>query len=207
MEKPLALQHLHIGNSGELRIFLQSLLDGACLIYFCLIRCQAAGKFPNVGRHSESGKSDCLLIVMLFDIINRLAHHHQVECLGEGCVLCSRPCHVDNAFLEADNASRCHYSHALECVCLSASHCVYLGDHSREYASSSFHFYSGLDHVLHRCDADRLARAGNVKRHSLDLLIFQSCLFQLLLCYIKDTVLNFALIRKLDILDVNVAHF
>ena len=144
---------------------------------------------------------------MLFDIINRLAHHHQVECLGEGCVLCSRPCHVDNAFLEADDASRCHYSHAFESVCLSASHCVYLGDHSREYTSSAFHFYSGLDHVLHRCDADRLARAGNVKSHSLDLLVLKSFLLQLLLGYIKDTVLYLALIGKLDVLDVNVAHF
>ena len=163
MEQALALQHLHIGNSGKIRIFLEAFLDGAGLIYLGLVRSQVARQLSDVGGNTEACESYSFLIVMLFNVVNRLTYHNQVQCLGEWCVISSRTGHVDDSFLESNDLSCSHYCHAFQGIGLSFSYCVNFRDHAREDASSSLNLYTWLDDILYRSDSYRLTWLRDVE--------------------------------------------
>ena len=207
MQQSLTLKHLYIRNSRKVRILLHTLFDRACLIYLCLIRSKLACQFPKIYSNSEACKTYSLLIIMLLNAIYRLTYHNQVQCLGKWCVICSRTSHIDDTFLETYDLTCRNNSHSFQRICLTFAYSINLSDHAREDSSSSFYLNSWLDDVLNRCDSYRFTWLCNIKRYALNLLVLESNRFYGLFGYIKDTVFNLRLSRKLNILNVNVSHF
>ena len=207
MQQALALKHLYICNSRKIRILLHTFFDRACLIYLCLIRSKLARQFPKIHSNSEACETYSFLIIVLLDSVYRLAYHNQVQCLGKWCVVSSRTSHVDDTFLETYDLTSRNNSHTLKRICLAFAYGINLSDHAREDSTSSFHLNSWLDDVLNRCDSHRLTWLCDIKRYALNLLVLKSNRFYGLLGYIKDTVFNLRLSRKLNILNVNVSHF
>ena len=190
MEQSLSLEHCHIADSRKVRILLDTFLDTVCLIDHCVVRLDISGEFADLCGYTEARLTYSCFIIMLLETFNRLAYHDEVECLRERCVVCTRTCHVDDAFLESYDLACCHKSHALECEGLAGSDCIDLGYPSREYSALALHLYARLDDILYRCDPYGFTRLGDVEANILDLLIFKDYRLEVLCVYVKDSLLD-----------------
>ena len=144
---------------------------------------------------------------MLLHVVHGLAHHAQVEGLGERRILGAHAAHVDDALLEADDGAGGDHGHALEGIGLAAAHRVDLADDAGEDAALALDLDAGLDDVLDRGDAHGLAGLGDVEAHALELLLSHCNLLHVGLANVEHAALDLRSLVEDDVGDEDLSEF
>ena len=113
-----------------------------------------------------------MLIGVLENAFYGLGNHDQVVELGERRVLGARTGHIDDTFLETDDLTGGHDSHASENMGLTGTNGVDLGDDAGENAAGALYLDTGFDNVLDGGDPNALPGFGNVEADGLETSLY-----------------------------------
>ena len=128
------------------------------------------GGFGDVERGAEAGHAAGLLVLVGFEAFDGLEYEDGVHRLRERRVVGSGALHVDDAFLESDDAAAGEDGGAFEDEGLSASDGLNVAQHSGEYLAGAFGLVARFDNVFYRADADGFAGTGEVGVKRFEML-------------------------------------
>ena len=135
VEKSLGLEHVDVGDLRELRIGLHRFGEAGQLVGLGRVdmRSGLPGGFGDVERGAEAGHAAGLLVLVGFEAFDGLEYEDGVHRLRERRVVGSGALHVDDAFLESDDAAAGEDGGAFEDEGLSASDGLNVAQHAGEY--------------------------------------------------------------------------
>src|SRR5690606_20825551 len=114
VEQALALQHVDVGDLGQIWIAPVVFVQGQKLVGGGLIWRQGARRFPEVVGGPQAHLPARRFMLVGSDPGNRLRHNNQVMQLGKGGQLGAWSLHIDDALLVAHDPACGDHAHALE---------------------------------------------------------------------------------------------
>ena len=204
MQKSLGLKHVDVSNLRKIRILCSLLEDRLCLVGLEGVGLQISCGLAKICCNLQSCHTACLLIYMSLKALSRLDHYAEINGLGERAVIRCNAGHIDNTLLEANDTANRYNGHTIQGMGPSGTNrrCN-LTDHAREDLSTGY-LYTRLDNILNRCNTGGLTRMSDLKMAADELIVLKYQFLHFFLIYIKNVVLHFCLVCKLDIVDFDL---
>ena len=165
MKEALGLEHVEVGDLRQSGMGGHGVLQTGGLVGLDLVGRGSEALLRQVCGGLQPGHPAGGLEVVLVDAFDVLEDHNDVAGPGVGRIVGPGTCHVDDAFLKADDLSCGHDGGSGEDEGLALAYGFDVRHHAGEDAAGAFHLEAGLHDVLHGKDADALAGKGKVHVH------------------------------------------